>query len=306
MRTLRTRVTSLVAALVLAACIPELGPRESLVDRPMVLAVRAEPPESKPGAAVTYEALVATPGGTLATIAGDWAFCATPKLLTENGAVSPACLADGIVAIGETIGPVQAVTPSNACFVFGPETSSADLRPRDPDTTGGFYQPIRVTVRTGDGASRVAFGFERLSCNLANAPADVVRDFAARYVANENPSLLPLEADLGGGVVGLDAIPRGAAVTLRASWPAEAAESYALFDPATQTVLTRRESLRASWFASAGSFDEDRTGRRGDEPETFTTNIWHAPDQPSITHLWVVLRDERGGTAFASYELVTR
>lgn len=303
---MRKLVVTLMAALVVVSCIPELGPRESFVDRTMVLAVRAEPPESKPGAVVTYEALVASPGGTLSSLQSDWAFCVTPKLLTENGAVSPSCLAGGVLALGEATGPVQAATPPNACFVFGPETSSAELRPRDPDTTGGFYQPIRVTVPSADGPSRVAFGFERLSCNLANAPADVVRDFAARYVANENPSLVPLEADVGGAMVPLDAIPRGATVTLRASWLAEDAESYALFDPATQTVVTRRESLRASWFTSAGSFDEDRTGRRADELETFTTNVWHAPDEATITHLWVVLRDERGGTSFGSYELVTR
>ncbi|AKV01576.1 hypothetical protein AKJ09_08239 [Labilithrix luteola] len=291
---------------VLVACIPELGPRESFVGRTMVLAVRAEPPESKPGEPVTYEALVASPEGTIVAPRTQWAFCATPKLLTENGAVSPSCLADGVVALGDASANVQAVTPSDACLLFGPETRSADLRPRDPDTTGGFYLPIRVTLAAEDGEARVAFGFERLSCNLANAPADVVREFAARYVANGNPSIASLAAEVGGSPVALDAIPSGASVTLRLSWQPEDAESYVLFDPANQSVVSGRESLRASWFTSAGSFDDDRTGRRRDEPETFTTNTWHAPGNATVTHLWVILRDERGGTSFASYDLVTR
>lgn len=64
--------------------------------------------------------------------------------------------------------------------------------------------------------------------------------------------------------------------------------------------------MRVSWFATAGSFANDRTGRGEEELETFTENAWTAPDEARNVHLFVVLRDSRGGVAFASHEVVTR
>ncbi|HSO36553.1 MAG TPA: hypothetical protein VLT33_28705, partial [Labilithrix sp.] len=104
----------------------------------------------------------------------------------------------------------------------------------------------------------------------------------------------------------LDAVPRGAHVVFRAGWKAEDAEPFAVFDVASQTIVTRRESLRVSWFTTAGSFDRDRTGRTAEEPETFTENTWAAPDEARPVRLWVVLRDARGGVAFATLAAATR
>ena len=76
--------------------------------------------------------------------------------------------------------------------------------------------------------------------------------------------------------------------------------------------MTRRESLRVSWFTTAGSFERDRTGRAGDEgeagepPESFTENTWTAPEDARATQLWLVLRDARGGVAFTTLAAVTR
>ena len=292
-----------------AACRPDFGERESLVDRTQVLAVRVDPPEGKPGEAVTTTLLVASPAGTLEAPPASWAFCATPKLLTENGAVSAACLASGVVAIGDARGGVTAALPATGCSDFGPETQSAEVRPRDPDITGGFFLPIRARLAGDPGRDALtAFGFARLTCNLAGAPADVATAFRAQYKPNLNPSLSPIEARLEGATapMALDAIPRGAHVLLRASWRPEDAESYALFDIVNQAVVTRRESMRVSWFTTAGSFDRDRSGRTEDEPETFTENTWNAPDEARTSQLWFVLRDARGGIAFSSLTATTR
>ena len=61
-----------------------------------------------------------------------------------------------------------------------------------------------------------------------------------------------------------------------------------------------------SWFGTDGAFEHDRTGRAGDELDTFTDDVWTAPAvaEPTVVHFWVVLRDERGGVDFASFELV--
>ncbi|MDB4934529.1 MAG: hypothetical protein JWP87_1501 [Labilithrix sp.] len=300
---------ALGAAVLVPACKPDFGERESFVDRTEVLAVRIEPPEAKPGEAVTTSLLVVSPSGPIDAPAASWAFCATPKLLTENGSVSAACLAGGVLPIGDARGGTAAVLPASGCFDFGPETQSADVRPRDPDITGGYYLPIRarVTDPSGSGDPVTAFGFARIVCNLANAPADLAARFSAEYERNTNPTLLPIEAHLeGGGTAALDSIPRGARVVLRASWRPEDAESYAVYDVASQAIVTHRESLRVSWFTTAGSFERDRSGRAEGEPETFTENVWSAPDEARTSHLSIVLRDARGGSAFATIAATTR
>jgi len=308
-RTPHDRPWLVVAALATAACRPDFGERESFVDRPQVLAVRIEPPEARPGEPVTATLLVASPAGPVENPGASWAFCATPKLLTENGSVSAACLAAGIVPIGDAPGGVSAVLPATGCFDFGPETQSADVRPRDADVTGGYFLPIRARVAaTPEGEPLTAFGFARLVCILPNAPADVASAFRALYKSNRNPSLRPVEARLEGtdGPLALDAVPRGAHVVFRAGWNAEDAETFAVFDVASQTIVTRRESLRVSWFTTAGSFDRDRTGRTGEEPETFAENTWTAPADARPAQLWVVLRDARGGVAFTTLAVTTR
>ena len=49
------------------------------------------------------------------------------------------------------------------------------------------------------------------------------------------------------------------------------------------------------------TFDDDHTGRREDETDTFSDGAWTAPSTPGLAHLWVVLRDSRGGTDWQSY-----
>ena len=300
---------ALLAAAEVTSCRPDFGERESRVDRRRVLAVRVDPPEAKPGEAVTATLLVGSPAGTVDVLASRWAFCATPKLLTENGAVSAACLEDGVLPIGSRGATVTAALPASSCSNFGPETRSAEVRPRDPDVTGGFFAPLRAQIPgESEGAKPLtAFGFARIQCNLANASADLSSQFQMHYVKNKAPTLLALEARSAAGVVlPFDAIPRGTAVTLRASWRPEDAEMYAVYDIREQTIVTRRESLRVSWFSTAGTFDRDRTGRGAEESETWTDNRWEAPEDAGNAHLWVVLRDARGALVFQDVAVVTR
>lgn len=290
--------------LFLLGCKPDLGERDSHIGGLRILAVRGEPPEARPGVATTYTVLAATPDGPIETPLASWAFCATPKLLTENGATSAACLADGVRPIADAPS-VSAAMPTDACALFGPDVTSADLRPRDPDITGGYYQPVRVTVFAG-AAHAEAFGQERIGCNLANAPADVAADFAKRYLPNQNPTLAPITATRDGAPLALDAIPAGATITFRASWDAAVAEHYVVYDPTLHALVDHRESLRVSWFATRGTFANDRTGRDEAELDTFTDNAWTAPDGAGTATLFIVLRDARGGSSFATYPLRIR
>jgi hypothetical protein len=57
--------------------------------------------------------------------------------------------------------------------------------------------------------------------------------------------------------------------------------------------------MSVSWFATDGTFEADRTGRGEEDEISAAPNRWTAPDQPGPVHLWIVLRDSRGGTAWA-------
>ena len=156
------------------------------------------------------------------------------------------------------------------------------FRPRDPDPTGGYYQPVRADA----GDAGLAFGFTRITCGLAGAPGDVAHEYQTSYVANANPVLHPL-------VVGT--VTAGADIPITASW--DEPETYLYYDPASQTLVTRREAMRVSWFASAGTLPVDATAVDEDDPATTVSTTWHAPAVAGPAWLWVVLRDSRGGLA---------
>jgi hypothetical protein len=288
---------------VAAGCRPDLGAPSSRVTGPRILAIQGDPAEAKPGQDVTYHILVATPDGTMTDPQVQWAVCTASKPLTENNVVSVECLGDAATAVGDPAASVVVTTPADACARFGPDvpptvSGQPPFRPRDPDVTGGYYQPVRATLGTS-----VAFGLERITCNVAGASLDIAQQYRDRYVANTNPSLLPLTPAQGGQAVALDSLPAGTTVTFMASWTPESVETFPVYDPATQTLVDHREAVRVSWFATGGNFSSNHTGRTEAEPDTTTSNEWTAPAEPGAVHLWIVLRDSRGGVDFASYEL---
>ncbi len=321
----RLRRDAGVVALVGAAgllgvrCIPSLGPGDAQVSAARILAVRATPAEAKPGTKVTFEALVGSRDGTLhPTLA--WSFCLAPKPLTQDNVVDDRCVLGGDLAATSDAGggageasdasaltdagvgaTVAAKLPSKGCEIYGPAVGAMGLRPRDPDATGGYYQPLLAALPGQTGTIELA----RIHCDLANASADAVSAFTKAYRDNDNPSLLPLTARLGdasGPVVSLTAVPRGARVTLQASWPPASAQTFAYYDPSAQAVTSQRESLQVAWYATAGTLDTESTGRASSDPATTSDNGWTAPDAAGAVHLWVVLRDSRGGVDWVDGE----
>lgn len=267
----------------------------SLITSARVIAVRGEPPEAKPGEEVTYEVLVASPEGTLSPKAA-WAFCAAAPPLADNSSVSDACLGDAEVRPIQGAGATAtATTPKDSCSLFGPDVPPGGFRPRDADVTGGYFQPVRVRA-----AGQTAFGMERVTCNLADAPVDAVKEYQSRYTPNRNPVIARLTASSVSGAADPKAFHAGEAVTFTLGWKAEDAETYPLFDRASQSVVDRREALRVSWFATAGRFESDRTGRDESDMATSTDNIWTAPEEATTVLLWAVLRDSRGGMSYTS------
>jgi hypothetical protein len=284
--------------LAIIGCHDALDQRLAIVDRPRVLAILAEPPEVAPGASVTLAALLAGPDGPLSASPA-WSLCAAPKPPTEDASVADGCLADAnaITDLG-TAAAISATIPSDACRTFGPDVVAAGFRPRAPDATGGYYQPVRSNAPS----LQLAFGFVRITCNLANAAGDLAEQYKTTYVANANPSLTGLAID---GVRVDPARPANVTadhdVTLTTGWPADAAESFLYFDPDAMELVTRREAMRVSWFATEGDLAVDASAIGADDPALVVSTTWHTPNQPGPTWIWLVLRDSRGGLVTATF-----
>jgi len=202
-----------------------------------------------------------------------------------------------------------------------------------------LFEPLRVTVLNGQ-RPILTLAQVGLTCGLpALSGADLI-EYQRRARANEHPTLssvvidgdesAPLSVDDG-----VDTPVRVSAkqrLVLRASWPdcpiqgvcgdgicsqdeapedcvedckqpkgCNGAETFVYYDPEQHVLVSRREAMRVAWFAGAGSFDDDHTGRREDELDTFSDGVWTAPNTAGTVHLWVVLRDSRGGVSWQSY-----
>jgi hypothetical protein len=295
----RSAATCAIVALATATCIPDLGPGDSLITSTRILGVRAIPAEADPGTSVTFTAFVVDEEGTVAAPHVVWDFCTAPLPITEDNVVSNACLESSSLVAAGLGGTTTTITPSNGCELFGPDVVQANFRPPDPDATGGYYQPLRAAIA---GAGQ-AFELARIHCELANADATAVDAFTKAYKLNQNPTLLPLTGTVSGAATSLAAVPSGASLVLTASWPASAAETFAYYDPATGNVTTQRESMQVAWYSTAGALQTEATGRTSTDLATTSTNTWTAPSAPGISHLFVVLRDSRGGVDFADAEL---
>lgn len=241
---------------------------------------------------------------------------------------------------GDTI---EAKLPSDVCRVFGPDRPAPKPgepagRPVDPDPSGGYFQPfrLRLPLSSGDEYSSASV---RTFCGLASATQEQTQSFAQAYRNNENPrveSLFIGETELSAASTGRPhSIPRGNTTPLRVQWPlcprssacgdgvcfpgedathcasdcakpqgCGGAESYIWFDPQDPRLALRREGLRVSWFATAGQFDQEHTGQgEYDDDTTSSTNRWTAPNFAAEVTLWVVIRDDRGGSGWEQYRL---
>lgn len=323
------RSSSLGLGAALLACTDEPEVDLSRIDRPRVIALIASPAEAQPGESVTLSALVAGPDGTELDPELDWSLCLARRPLAELGPVAQACLdadadagmdVEALLELGRGAS-VVATLPDDACRRFGPEPPASEPgqptgRPVDPDPTGGYYQPIAARSSEGE----LSFAGVRLECGLAGATAAQASEYATRHQRNVAPRVSDLGLRAGGSVVAA-----GERVSLRASWPAcprepscgdaicsldeqqtcsddcthlagcEGAETHVYFDPLALELATRREAIGVTWYASAGTLDEARTGRASDDERSSSDNTWVAPDEPGLVHVWVVLRDDRGG-----------
>jgi hypothetical protein len=324
----RRALAAIGVAGITTGCNPGFDQTTSIITGPRLLAVQATPPEAATGASFTLSALYVDANGARDASGMDWATCLSPKPLGQPDPVDLSCFVDTasfLVHIG-TGSTVQGTIPADACELFGPDSppplpGQPSARPVDPDATGGFYLPVRVKTVEGDWSAVR----ERLECTPSGLTQSVLASFTAGYQPNANPvvaalsvvnadgSLTPIVADGAAGTPPL-AVTARQRVLLRAEWPecpadlttpggCGGAESYLLVDPTSHQLVTARESIVVSWYATAGAFDVERNGHDDDDPSTVVDDGWTAPSVGGVVHLWVVLRDARGGVGWGSYSV---
>ena len=278
------RALAALALVAVAGCGNQFDPA-SFVDKLRLLAVEADPPDVAFGQMTTLTATTANPGGSAPVIS--WDACLLPPPPATGEAVNQDCitLPEGdpmLVSFGQG-GTVTGTMPMLDLSMVGL-----------PDQTNGFYLPVRVKL-AADGNELVAFYQLRifLGALTPNPP-------------NQNPTLTGIftvpSADAGAAdEVALDdatplVVNDGEQLNLRAHVADGSDESYVVFDgdPRTTPPRTVTENIRISWYTTAGEYSDDVTGIA--KPDTTLKLDKHQPASGSTIDLWVVARDERGGS----------
>jgi hypothetical protein len=242
----------------------------------------------------------------------EWALCAAANPPASANIVSDDCLAAAVRSIDGQTNPVSATVPADACALFGPQppptpAGAPPARPRDPDATGGYYQPVRVRPLASDPAQPtrgLGFGMVRISCGLAGASADVAAAFRDRYQVNRNPQLTAVWATDGASGQPKSELPRAQVAQLHARFSPDSAEPFPILAPGAEQLTDARESLQLAWFADGGRFALAHTAPP--PGATDDSNSWTAPDTAGPVTVWIVLRDSRGGVDFTTLTLSVR
>ncbi|MBX2803835.1 MAG: hypothetical protein KTR31_39530 [Myxococcales bacterium] len=269
---------------VAGSCLPTFDQQPYLVSEERVLAVRGLPAEAMPNDDVDYEALVVGPDGPIAQPV-EWAYCTEPRRAEERTGVTASC------ASGDDLSVIEATTTvlSDACARFGPNpppvaAGEPARRPADPDPSGGYFLPVRARVDEA-----VAFGFQRIRCDLPGATREIFEAFQERYADNRHPEIEAVrvwapdgsEVALSGAVASVEA---GQTLRLEVVPAVDAVEPYVVYVPEASAVEDRTEELLTRWYVTDGVLLGDRLS---------------LPDTAGPVHAWIVLTDSRGGSAWA-------
>ena len=290
----------------LAACADPLVDPTPYLDGPAVLAVAAEPAEAEPGASVALRALTVNEAGIDSSATVDWGFCVDRKPLDALGPVAESCTTldgEGVLAIGEGT-DLLATLPEDGCSLFGPNPPAASEgepagRPVDPDTTGGYHQPVLAAHPEAP----LAIGAVRLRCGLAAVSQEDYVAWNQAYLNNSNPTIAALTVD--GEALGADpvAVAAGASAELTVSWdpcalaPCGGAEPYVRWDG--ERLVDVREAMSVSWFTTGGQFESARGGVASEDEQTEVSTQLKAPAAGGPLTVIAVLRDDRGGVTWA-------
>jgi hypothetical protein len=344
MVTKATRVAVSCLSLAIAwGCKPDEEGRPSLLEEPRILAIQALPAEAAPGKATVLELFRAGPAGRLDSSDVALDFCVVRKPIAAPGIVAEQCLAmepnDSLVPIVRSM-PTSATIPEQACSLFGPKPATTGndeaLRTADPDTTGGYYQPIRAV-----NGGTISLFATRISCGLTGTTQEASIEYTRRYRPNENPAIQQVLLGRSNGEVETleqevpASLRTGERVAFAVKWndcPSDknecgdslcnldetaascpedcsqapscaGAETYLLLDPVSRLLRLQRENIRVSWFVTGGELERDKSGRSSNELERDAQNQFTAPAKAGDYWLFAVIRDDRGGVGWVEQPL---
>jgi hypothetical protein len=297
---------ALISLFAVAGCGNNFNPMSYVVGL-RVLAVKAEPPELRPGEAAQLSALVVSEldplDASLTPTSYRWAICNLISPPNNSTQVNNDCLTDAGVPYLTDLGgaPTATVTmPANAAVSM-------------PDSTLGVYLPIRLIV-DGPTADESDTPGEIISFYRLRDHDPAILKALSLLPLNHNPTLTAIEQvpkgwvdDMAlpdGGAPGVGPTPLDDAappvvhehdqIILRATFTADSAEKIPIIDPNNPTMpMFGDESLRVSWFTSAGSFSDEVTGLA--LPDTTLTLDDHLPAGDGTVTVWAVAADGRGG-----------
>lgn len=262
------------------------------IDRLRVLAVAAEPAEPRPGDAVTFTSLVVSPDVAVASTVwfacltgGDDFGCAIDEELLEGLDPSADLSAEDLEALYAAgfIGAEPWLPP-----VWNVPLDALDALPSEARAEG-LTAIVNVTaIPEGEGLDQedLELAYKRVPVSESPAP-------------NRNPWITAITVDgveiPEGTVVSLD---RGQPYSIGVTLPDEAVETYPFLNK-DGVEESRTEEPYLTWYTEAGEFDQTN------DLWPYFEAIYYPPDRSesesqSEARLWVVVRDRRGGMAWAS------
>jgi hypothetical protein len=285
-----------LAALLLGGCFetPEFA-RESLIDRPRILAIVADPPEVTPGTGVALSLMVA--GAEVSDVrwsaCGTFASFAASTQYGENQG-DQGC-SDRPLIIGEGQRVKLDTTSTEALFEDDALVQSAL----------GAQLPAETLTLIRDGVG-VAFSIEAdvlASGKRLRGLKHVLLSYREHPNKNPPPPSFVFNNDMkiGAGPEPFTcaaasgevahAAP-GAKVSLRPILAPTAEEpwleTYPVLD-ATGHSVERKEQAFYAWYATTGKL------ARGETHEPNRENTWELPNQELCARMWLIVRDGHGG-----------
>ena len=263
-------------------------PQANLVDRLRVLAIKAEPPEVRPGEPVAIEGLVVDPNTQAPLVV--WLACESE----DDSGVGFGCAVDlssidfetstfdELIAAG-VIGVEPGFSPT---YTPSPNLLD-DLAPEDREE--GVYVTVQVTAIPGDllteptddaasfDFNEVEVAYKRLVVSEASTP-------------NSNPKIVEFlvngEAMAPGQIA---AIPSDQTINLEAVFSTDSVETYS-YTNSDGVVESRVEEPYITWYSDQGQFLSPYS------LYPYLETSWRGTDDSEAQGTWwAVVRDRRGG-----------
>jgi hypothetical protein len=288
----------IAASLLAAGCIGETTPL-SLLDKLRVLEIRADAPEIAMGESTTLRVLAKDFSPLNETISYSWAICRRAAIPGQGRAVHPDC------SLNETADFLEPLPDGPTAVVTMPIVKS----PLDlglPDSTGGFYLPIRMTARTATQKLQSFYRLRLAAFGMRNNNPEIARIWREYHPATLNGTPPP-PTELPPGQV--HEVLNGQNLKLRAEIPLTSLEPYieVVGDPRDMNFESTKEQVTVRWHTTAGEFTRETTGERTpmegevieNEAKTTELKLYEkaAPLPGKIIEIYIVAYDGRGGSS---------